>query len=88
MPDQGPMPGFEPPKTPIEDAHKGARRPLTIGYLIGAILEVVLGAYFLWVGLVGSGTLLPLVLGLFLLGLAIRSIVLYRRSRRDDSRSL
>jgi hypothetical protein len=80
---QEPLRGFEPPRAAIEQSR--AERPRTIGYLVGAIVQLALGGFWSYRGLFDGGGNLIGVLGILLLFLGARAVGRYRRSRRQPS---
>jgi hypothetical protein len=83
MTDQEPMSPFAPPKASLDGPPKASKVPQTVGYLVGAIVQIVLGLVFFARALLAGGGIgtLPLVFGLLWLALGIRAVVRYRRSR-------
>jgi hypothetical protein len=78
---QRPLPGFDPPKAPLEDQVARAPQSKTVGYLIGAVLQLGLGAFWAYRGVLRRSNVVGL-LGVFLLFLGLRAVTRYRRSRR------
>ena len=87
MTTQDPLAAFAPPKAPIDLPPKRSKQPQTVGYLIGAILQLALGSFWTYRGLTGSGRILVLLMGVLLLSLGARAVARYRRSRRTPTDS-
>jgi hypothetical protein len=73
---------YSPPEAPLDAPAGPAKQPQTVGYLIGAIVQLALGGYLTYGGLTGSVSAVILVVGIVLLVLGARAVRRYRRSRR------
>ena len=83
MSEQRPIPGFEPPKANDPPPAAPPRRK-TVGYLIGAIVQLIVGPIWIYTGAKGAGMNLTMGLGILVLILGIRSALLYLKQRRED----
>ena len=83
MSEQKPIPGFEPPKSNDPPPAAPPRRK-TVGYLIGAIVQLIVGPIWIYQGANGEGMNLTMGLGIVLLILGARSALLYLQQRRLD----
>lgn len=81
MTTEEPRPFVPAPKTAIDAPPDPASRPQTVGYLIGAIVQLLLGGFCAYRGLTGSGGTVTGAIGVALLFIGARAVVRYRRSR-------
>ena len=56
----------------------------TAGYLIGAVVQLIVGPIWIYQGAKGPGMNLTMVLGILLLILGARSALLYLKQRREQ----
>jgi cyanate permease len=82
MTDHDPLRAFEPPRAPTETPPQPSKQPQTTGYLIGAIVQLLVGAFLMYRGATRSQGTLLLLMGIFLVVLGVRAVQRYRRSRR------
>jgi hypothetical protein len=83
MSEQKPIPGFEPPKA-IDPPPAAPQRRKTVGYLIGAIVQLIVGPIWIYVGARGEGMNLTMGLGILVLILGIRALLIYLTQRSPD----
>jgi hypothetical protein len=81
MSEQGPIPGFEPPKSNDPPPAAPPRRK-AVGHLIAAIVELVVGPIWIYQGAKGEGFNLTMGFGIVLLIMGARSALLYLKQRR------
>ena len=83
MSEQKPIPGFEPPRA-NDPPTAAPPRGKTVGYLIGAIVQLIVGPIWIYQGAKGQGMNLTMGLGILVLILGIRAMLLYLKQRREE----
>jgi hypothetical protein len=77
---------YEPPRTPIADTAVKKPWAPTVGYLIGALVQLGYGTFMLARGISG-GRLTGSIAGLLLVFLGVRAIIKYRAHTHASERS-
>ena len=76
---------YAPPKAPLDGPPDSSKRPETVGYLIGAILQIAVGALIGFRAFYTSVFMatVPFLEGVFLIVRGVVAVGRYRRSRRE-----